>query len=91
MEGKQQWLFSSNPISSVKLTSMTIKYICLMISDEFLGSYCRFICDSWDEPLYLLLFGYKSNIAVQIWLSGHGIASWWLIPMLCFTSVCIDE
>ena len=35
----------------------------------FAPSICvRFICDSWDEPLHLLLFGLKSYPFIQIWL-----------------------
>ena len=30
---------------------------------------CRFLCDSWNKPLCLFLFGSESCFAIQIWLT----------------------
>lgn len=45
-----------------------------MISDNvkranILSSWNRFICDSWDQPLHLLLRGLKGGLIIQIWLN----------------------
>ena len=36
----------------------------------------RFLCDSWDESLCLLLFGHQSRTPLQIWLILNGGGQW---------------
>lgn len=42
-----------------------------MCSWKFL-SFCRFLCDSWNKPLCLFLFGSESSFAFQVWLALFG-------------------
>lgn len=31
---------------------------------------CRFLCDPWDEPLCLLLFGSEGGLVIQVWMTA---------------------